>query len=175
MQSDELRRSSKEGRGRKRSFSNMSRSSDVDNTLDIPTKLFTKKARLSITSSSCSSSSSSSAIDSMAAAATQSLEEKSSPGTNDPGLSLYESSSRPLDKVDSHSDIGCAEMDIDVEAGTNAGIGFPVSGSGIVYCCEENTTVAEIGQEAPSSDINDPGSATAMDELEFCEKSPQVN
>ena len=163
MQSDELRRSSKEGRGRKRSFSNLSRSSDVDNTLDIPTKLFTKKARLSITSSSCSSSSSSSsAIDSMAAAATQSLEEKSSPDTNDPGLSLYESSSRPLDKVDSHSDIGCAEMDIDVEAGTNAGIGFPVSGSEIVYCCEETTTVAEIGQEAPSLDSNGPGSGTCM-------------
>ena len=120
-------------------------------------------------------SSSTSGTDSAAAAATQSLEEKSSPGTYDPGLSPCESSSRPLDKVDSHSDIGCAEMDIDVEAGTNAGIGFPVSGSEIVYCCEETTTVAEIGQEAPSSDINDPGSATAMDELEFCEKSPQVN
>ena len=52
----------------------------------------------------------------------------------------------------------------------NAGIGFPVSGSGIVYCCEENTTVAEIGQEAPSPEINDPGSATCMDEVDFCEK-----
>ena len=52
----------------------------------------------------------------------------------------------------------------------NAGIGFPVSGSGIVYCCEENTTVAEIGQEAPSPDINDPGSARCMDEVDFCEK-----
>ena len=120
-------------------------------------------------------SSSTSGTDSVATAATQSLEEESSPGTNDPELSICESSSRPLDKVDSHSDIGCAEMDIDVEADTNAGIGFPVYGSGIVYCCDENTTVAEIGQEAPSSDINDPGSATCMDEVEFCEKSPQVN
>ena len=162
MQSDELRRSSKEGRGRKRSFSNMSRSSDVDNTLDIPTKLFTKKARLSITSSSCSSSSSSSAIDSMAAAATQSLEEKSSPGTNDPGLSTCMSSSRSLDNVNSHIDIGCDELYNDVEAGTNAGIGFPVYGSGIVYCCEETTTVAEIGQDAPSLDSNGPGSGTCM-------------
>ena len=106
----------------------------------------------------------------MAAAATQSLEEESSPDTNDPGLSICESSSRSLDKVDSHSDIGCAELYIDVEAGTNAGIGFPVYGSGIVYCCKENTTVAEIGQEAPSSGINDPGSATCLDEVDFSEK-----
>ena len=110
-------------------------------------------------------SSSTSGTDSVAAAATQSLEEESSPGTNDPGLSTCESSSRPLDKVDSHSDIGCAEMYIDVEAGTNAGIGFPVYGSGIVYCYDENTTVAEIGQ-----DINDPGSATCMDEVDSYEK-----
>ena len=165
MQSDELRRSSKEGRGRKRSFSNMSRSSDVDNTLDIRTKLFTKKARLSITSSS-----SSSAIDSMVAAATQSLEEESSPGTNDPGLSICMSSSRSLDKVDSHIDIGCAEMYNDVEAGTNTGIGFPVYGSGIVYCCEETTAVAEIEQDAPSPDSNGRGSGTCMNEVDFCEK-----
>ena len=165
MQSDELRRSSKEGRGRKRSFSHMSRSSDVDNTLDIRTKLFTKKARLSI-----SSSSSSSAIDSMAAAATLSLEEESSPDTNDPGLSICMSSSRSLDKVDSHIDIGCAEMYNDVEAGTSTGIGFPVSGSGIVYCCEETTTVAEIEQDAPSPDSNGRGSGTCMNEVDFCEK-----
>ena len=101
-------------------------------------------------------SSSTSGTDSAAAAATQSLEEESSPGTNDPGLSICESSSRPLDKVDSHSDIGCAEMDMDVEADTNDGIGFPVYGNW-------------------SSDINDPGSATCMDEVEFYEKGPQVN
>ena len=112
---------------------------------------------------------STSGTDSVAAAATQSLEEESSPGTNDPGLFICESSSRPLDKVDSHIDIGCAEMYIDVEAGTNAGIGFPVSGSEFVYCCDENTIVAEIGQEEPSSDINDPGSATCMDEVDSCE------
>ena len=39
-----------------------------------------------------------------------------------------------------------------------------------MYCCEENTTVAEIGKEAPSLDFNDPGSATCMDEVNFCEK-----
>ena len=169
MQSDELRRSSEEGRGRKRSFSNMSRSSDVDNTLDIRTKLFTKKARLSITSSSSSTS----AIDSMAAAATQSLEEKSSPGTNDPGLSICMSSSRSLDKVDSHIDIGCAEMYNDVESGTNAGMGFPVSGSGIVYCCEETTTVAEIGQEAATQSLEEessPGSGIVY----CCEETTAV-
>ena len=32
------------------------------------------------------------------------------------------------------------------------------------------TTVAEIGKEAPSLDFNDPGSATCMDEVNFCEK-----
>ena len=197
MQSDGLRRSSKEGRGRKRSFSNMSRSSDVDNTLDIRTKLFTKKARLSITSSS-----SSSPIDSMVATATQSLEEESFPGTNDPGLSICMSSSRSLDKVDSHIDIGCAELYDDVEAGSNTGIRFPVSGSGIVYCCEETTTVAETGkeaatqsleeesspgsgivycceettavaeieQDAPSPDSNGRGSGTCMNEVDFFEK-----
>ena len=171
MRSDELRRSSKQRIGRKRSFGKMSRSSDVDNTLDSRTKMFTKKARLSITSSSSSD------MDSMAAAATQSLEKESSPGTNDPGLSIFESSSRSLDKVDGHSDIGCAELYNDVEAGTNAGIGFPVSGSEIVYCCEENTTIAEIWEEAPSPDTNDPGLLTHesglvknMDGTDFCEK-----